>query len=407
MKKRLFYIFALAAIFTGCKSQKNSKQTAIGFYNIEANTQKGIQNVLSDIAEKNDLEVSFFTFNDENNLSDEIKTDNIQLIITEAGYSLKNSLNAVANQKSKARNEQKISTELLSGMTSSMQQSAVIQNGNLTAMPVLINHLELDADISALRSAGYEEILSIKDFNEYAKKQLSRTEAPVLFAAKDYVFYMDLLGALCEAFDGVESYNKAREILESESKADFNAQRLFEKLTKLSDSPLYNSIYFLKTLYKNKLIADASFGIKQENLEIFFKQRDQKLFFTSLSNHRCFKSNIMNAYSSIFVPSNKAAGNRTFTANLTYAIPVTKSAASALLMKELCSEENQEALSRATGLAPASRTCRCPDIQASDVRYWIAATNAPLAGLGHEVYFTNSQLEALFAEINAEIKYGK
>ena len=64
-------------------------------------------------------------------------------------------------------------------------------------------------------------------------------------------------------------------------------------------------------------------------------------------------------------------------------------------------------MSRATGLAPVFAQCRTPDRQADDVRYWVAATNAPLAGLSREVALSKKQKDELAQDLAAKIKFGQ
>ena len=46
-----------------------------------------------------------------------------------------------------------------------------------------------------------------------------------------------------------------------------------------------------------------------------------------------------------------------------------------------------------------------PDQQADDTRYWVAATNAPVAGLGHEANLSAQELSRLADEIRMLIFY--
>ena len=58
---------------------------------------------------------------------------------------------------------------------------------------------------------------------------------------------------------------------------------------------------------------------------------------------------------------------------------------------------------RSSQIEPTSilANCRTPDQQANDARFWIAATNAPLAGLGHEAELSKEDLAKLADEIRA------
>ena len=124
----------------------------------------------------------------------------------------------------------------------------------------------------------------------------------------------------------------------------------------------------------------------------------------SLEDHRAASQKTISRYTSIYFPSEHGANARVFTGKTYYAIPMVKSAKAASLLSEIVTPETQEALSRATGVAPVLAQCRVPDKQADDARYWIAATTVPLPGLSNETYLSKQQKASLAAEIASRVK---
>ena len=88
-----------------------------------------------------------------------------------------------------------------------------------------------------------------------------------------------------------------------------------------------------------------------------------------------------------------------------YAIPVTSNPNASKIAQDFISVDFQESLCRSTGLAPVLRNCRTTDVQASDVRFWIASSSTPNAGLGHETSLTKEQLRQIKNELKANIIY--
>ncbi|MDE7140993.1 MAG: hypothetical protein K2O09_09630, partial [Treponemataceae bacterium] len=76
------------------------------------------------------------------------------------------------------------------------------------------------------------------------------------------------------------------------------------------------------------------------------------------------------------------------------------------LARQLMTADTQENLSHMTGLAPVLAQCPTPDQQADDARYWVAATNAPLAGLSREAALSDAQWQELSAVLARIIRFG-
>ena len=130
-----------------------------------------------------------------------------------------------------------------------------------------------------------------------------------------------------------------------------------------------------------------------------------KAFFTTLSVHRTYDVNAVSRFSTIYLPSKNSADLRHFTATTTYAIPLTNNEKVEYIVEQLVTTETQSNLSQTTGLAPVLANCRTPDQQADDARYWVAATNPPLAGLSREAELTDEEIKALGNEVRALVFY--
>lgn len=390
-------ILILTVIFGLKKSSRKSDLINVGFYNIGAAQEKAFTELLTEISKSENQKIYFYTFNSETAIKDQIQKNHINLILAADGYALENSLPFV-------KNDVDIPYTFTSGMYSSMREAVVTSDGKIKALPLLFDNLEIDINISEFKMSGLERIATWKDIEQLARKIHTEEYAPISFAGADSVFLLDFIGAMGEALEGVDAYNKTAEILkksvsngvESDS---FDAEELYNQLFIVPDAPLPYTFYYLKQLVEKGLISKASREFVQQDINSMANYRKTDIFITTLSAHRTFEGRSLSAFSSIYVPSNRTPDQRAFTATTTYAVPLVSNEKTSFIVEKLIAPEVQESLCRTTGLAPVLSNSRVPDKQSDDARYWIASTTKPLAGLGHEASFTSAQLKQLSSVI--------
>ena len=371
-----------------------SKKFTVAFYNIAEKQRQGITSVIDKIAEKNNISVLYVDYNSEKSLKDELPlTKKPNIVITTSGFALESAID-------KASKSAALSAEVSQGMTSSMR-SAIRQDGDkITAFPILSSHFEADVDLVEFQNSNTKYINTWNDVEKFMREQKRKKESPMIFAGGNPDTFLDLIGAMAESIDGAESYTAAAKII----KENTNPVRAAIKLCDEPDSPLATSVKQLKAWYKLGFIHPGTFSMQQNDVEAFASSRLSSVLFMSLENHREVAQKTISRYTSIYFPSEHGANSRIFTGKTYYAIPLVKSAKNEKILGELISAENQETLSRSTGLAPVLAQCRIPDKQADDARYWIAATAAPLPGLSNETFLTKQQKTAIAAEIASRIK---
>lgn len=375
------------------------KRNTIAIYGLDSQQAEAVKSQLMEISEEKHLGFEVAVLNNEKAISSQLTLSPKTLaVITTAGYGMES---AVKRASKKAG----VSFDLTSEMTSSMRNSTRLNGSKkVAAIPLLSDNLEIDIDTSAFRTSGMEAISTWADITEFSKIQKRRVDFPLAFAGTDGEFFLDLLGGFAEALDGQDSYSKAAEILKTAAGKKFDAAAIANELADNPDSPLITSIRFLKSWYKNGILNENTFSFSKRDINAFVENRLASGFFMTLSDHRNSGKNISN-YSSIYFPSDKAASARTFSSTTIYAVPLKKSKSVEKIVSELVSADGQEKLSRATGFAPVLAHCRTPDKQADDVRYWVAATNPPNAGLGHEAFFTQEHFRQLGKELASRIMY--
>ena len=401
MKKRNLFIgcglglclilIASVAILVAKKQSSQKRTFTVAFYDVDESIKNAISSLIKENNRNDDFEIAFYTISKSEELSEQIKKNRINIIFAPAGYAAKKAV-AVSNINSS------INSEMLNGLFSSARESVITKDTNIRAVPLILDNLEIDIEKSEFRMSGMNSIATWKDIEEFGSIQKNKIDFPFCFAGTDYVFLLDLLGALGEAFDGVDAYNSAAEILSQEALfSSFDAKDTVNKLFINPDAPLPYSFYYLKKLAEKGYISPASEYLKNTDVNSYLQQRVTNLIFTTLSTHRTYDIKAIDRFSTIYVPSEKFPEQRHFTATITYAVPVSneKFDYSNNLIEYLVSTEAQTKLSNMTGLAPVLANCPTPDHQADDARYWIAATSTPLAGLGHEAELSDEQKEQL------------
>lgn len=392
-------ILALCFIIFLCPKSS----TSVAFYGIEENSKNAIQTCIEEWAKENKIKVTFFSLEDSKALKKQpLALKKADLLFTTSGAGVKYA-------KDSSSKKAGFAPQLLNEMTTSMKATAFLNDeGSLVkALPVLAGNFELSIYLSAFKNSGMSSLATWSDFETFLKKQKRTLESPLIFAGADSTTFLDLLGALTEAFDGINEYKKAAEFLNSFAKGKLKTTELAEELCSSYNSPLYTSAKQLSEWYKNGFLGRDCFNLTQKDIRAFMNARLSSAVFMSLSNHRAVDSNTIRAFSSIYLPSETEPGSRAFTAPVIYAVPMEKSSKLTQLAGFLASVQGQEKLSRSSGLAPVFSHCKTPDRQADDVRYWLAATNAPLAGLSREADLSKKQKDEIAKELAAKIRLGK
>ncbi len=389
----------LFLVWAGLSVKSYINPPVIAFYGMEKNTTAKLQQVLTDELQSKNIKHKFVEYDSRETLEKQIKNQNPSIIFTLSGAPVNV---AVKHASSKAA----VSSELLQEMTSTMRQTAVYNKSSkkVKAVPVLCSNLEFDIHTAAFKSTKINGIKTMDDIVKFNNAKKADYTYPVVFAGKDSGLFLDILGALTEALDGPESYKKAAEEIKKSADKKFNAIELADKLAGSYNGSLYSGVNYLKQLRENKLLTNDVFSLSQNDVNVFLKSNLSVTTMMSLEQHRQMETGVASRFSSIYVPSEHTSASRTFTAPVVCAVPLKNNKNINLLINTLTTDKMQETLSRATGLAPANAHCRTPDKQADDARYWIAATNAPFAGLSREADLSKKQKDALAAELISKIR---
>ena len=391
-----------ASICTVCVVKILSKPV-IGFYGIDPATQNAICTVIENWSgEKNGSKFKFKTLDSAKTLESQLFLGTKpELLFTTSGSSVKIAAHSASKNAA-------LTSELLAKMASSFRGAAISgkKNGTVAALPLVCGHFEISVNTTAFRNSGMKAIATWDDIEKFLKIQKKSLSNPLIFAGKDPEVFLDLLGALTEALDGAEEYEKACALIEEAKEKKWKASALAEELCGSYNAPLYTAAKKLSEWFTQGLLSRDCFNLTGKDVNAFLKAKLSSVVFMPLYAHRTVEQDAIKRFSTIYFPSERSPGTRKFTGEIIYGVPQKKNSLNSRLALYLASEAGQEELSRATGLAPVFAQCRTPDRQADDVRYWIAATNTPLAGLSRESDLTQKQKTELAQELAAKIKTG-
>jgi len=392
-KSFLLSILLLSLIFSGCSKNK-TKNLNIGIYGVENSfVCEGLKKSLEELCIQENLKATFFEYDIESPLKEQIGKTKIDLLLSSAGYAASEALKA---------SEYDIPAELTSNMTTSIRQSALGKDNKLYALPLLNDFFKMEINTGLLKKSDDLQINDWDAFLAVSKNLAKEKNNPITFAGKNSREVLDFYGALCEALNGIDSYNEA--VMLMNENATLPMEGLASLLCDSSNSPLATAVAYLKNWNKHNLINKNSFSeFTTNDINTLAERNLNGLVFQNLSSFR--QCNQMKSFDQFFLPSRSKRAERHFTANIIYALKFSKNSKVNTILENLVSGGSQSNLSRNTGLAPVLANAKTPDIQASDARFYVAATSYPLAGLGHESALNAAQLKELADIIKGKIIY--
>ena len=270
---------------------------------------------------------------------------------------------------------------LLDGMPSTTQKTAVIKNEKLCAVPVLYDFYELDVFYPAFEESNIGKIDTWKDMKEFLHLTSNKEFAPLIFSGGEQNALTETFGRLVEAISGTDALINAEEKLYTAFKTGKkeNVTAVLEELSK-DRKILGAALNELKYLQKNQLINKSTLSFVSGDTFYFLNNSLCNSAFLKLSDHRKIDNQIINSYSSVYIPGDEKNSQRSFLAP-TVCCLAAKNKKSVVSTLKMITSSRQASLSKNSGLAPVNASCGTPDKQADDVRFWLAASDGPVMPL--------------------------
>lgn len=249
-----------------------------------------------------------------------------------------------------------ISLECLNDMPNSVRKSAKVEKDFTFSVPLLIDHYEL------------------------ALSRSPSGEHPFLFYGSDNRTLLTLAGSIAESTFGGEA---VMQLASDCALKDVATIPMMQDIAEIIGNAIISGKMSLSML-----------NLVEKEMDIYMQNVTPDAVYMSLSFHRTLPYDAVKKYDATFFPAKHR--DRMLTAPIIYGVPLSsKKRITTVLNGILCnltSYDSQSFLAKESGLAPVHAHATTPDIQGDDVRYWVAATKAPLATLADAAFETDAEL---------------
>ena len=348
----------------------------VSFYGIDLNTQTAIEQIISDMAETENLteKISYNTIDANKELHEKLlkKSD---IIITEHGQTT-----ALI-----AQHATKIDDAIFNNFPQTVKHTGIYKD-QAFAIPLAIDHFEVAYNNAMLKkfNAG-EPIRSINQleaFAQFAKEHEPLSGYPFVVAGGNDKHLFLFISALTEALFGIEEYNTLWTHLQN---ADIES----------ASSILNNVFNYIHTWETDGLIHPEWKHVTNDKVLSFIELEKPAIIFVPLSFHRTIPTDNISAYSASWMPCLQNVSNRSLILPTIIVSPVSENTNAETIVKALANQSIQATISENTKLAPPHSTAQALDKQASDVRLWAAASDKALPSI--ENAFATKEAAASFA----------
>ena len=373
-------IIIFIALFLTVLTVMNKKPNA-AFYGISERNRDAIIKILQKThVRKNGRSEPFniIILDDTQTLENELKKSKKPDILF-----IYNGLNADYALSLVKKRKLRLPASALDGMTSSIRSIMQIEGNSIGAVPLLIDHYEVDVHTKMFKSSGVQNIETWNDIGRFCKTLESSLTSPAFFAGGNDREIINIVGALTESLSGKVAWDSAcKKIIDFNS----NGKNSSAELRELQDW-LANGI-LRRNVYQTQL----------SDIKFFMSGDLSALALLTLSEHRMLEHDIVSQFTSVYYPSAFAGNERHFTAPIIMGIPLSKNKTAHNSLIQMAGNFQSE-LSMTSGLAPVQANAAVPDVQADDVRYWVAASSSPLPSLSDAAFKSEDERAAFAKEL--------
>lgn len=361
------------------------KKDIVYFYDINKSSQKVIEKIILETPTVKKSRIKFEVLDSSvpfSSLIESKKLHKASLIFANNNYDV---LDVVNNPTDfyKKMNVQNLSVEFLDGMPQSIVEHTKNMTLNSTSegdfvkfLPILYDFYQVDVHFPLFQKSNVKNINIWEDLVNSAANSTKNSSSPVLININNQIEYINILGMISEALSSPTEYEIMTKNLYAAYKNGSEAlQTELENLI-TSDSALKKAVDAVNYLISKKFISSTAITFSDDDIQFYVDNQLSLFYFTKLSKHRQIERTIINNYKSIYCPGATTTSTRKFSAPEigVFCVKEKKYTKDVLLnlvrtrQTELCTE---------SGLAPVQKNCIVPDLQADDVRYWLAASNGP------------------------------
>ena len=392
-------IIIFIALFLTVLTVMNKKPNA-AFYGISERNRDAIIKILQKThVRKNGRSEPFniIILDDTQTLENELKKSKKPDILF-----IYNGLNADYALSLVKKRKLRLPASALDGMTSSIRSIMQIEgNSSIGAVPLLIDHYEVDVHTKMFKSSGVQSIETWNDIGRFCKTLESSLTSPAFFAGGNDREIINIVGALTESLSGKVAWDSAcKKIIDFNSNGKNSSAELRELLEKMcgDGGEFYKPVSLLQDWLANGILRRNVYQTQLSDIKFFMSGDLSALALLTLSEHRKLEHAAISQFTSVYYPSDFAGNERHFTAPVIMGIPLSKNKTAHNSLIQMAGKFQNE-LSINTGLAPVQANAAVPDVQADDVRYWVAASSSPLPSLSDAAFKSEDERAAFAKEL--------
>lgn len=378
----IILLFLAIFFFILAFTQRKDK---IYFYNISKESQNVIEKIILETPTVKKQKISFEVLDDSIPLSSLIESKKLHkasLIFANNNFDI---LDIVNNPKkiNKKMNVQNLSVDFLDGMS----QAIIDRTKNLTFnsssnkefvkfLPILYDFYQVDVHFPLFQKSNVKNINIWDNLVTSASNSTKNCSSPILINFNNQVEYINTLGMIAEALSSPTEYEVMSKNLYSAYKKGSEALQIEIENLLSSNSALKKAVDALNYFNNNKLISATASSFSDDDIQFYVDNQLSVFYFTKLSKHRQIDRTIINNYKTIYCPGATPTTTRKFCAPEIGVFCVKEKKYTKDVILNLVKTKQTE-LCTESGLAPVQKNCVVPDIQADDIRYWLAASNGP------------------------------
>jgi len=297
----------------------------------------------------------------------------------------------------------------LAGRLPSTMRRLAATAGKRYGLALQADHFELAFRTKALGAKGIAEPRNLEELRK-AALSLALPEAwPIFVAGGDDLSLLLLVSALVESRGGLEAFKRLEKDLSAkDSFRDVLDATLAED--SISGTTTLRAVLNSLVRWRDEgLLHPEWFRMSAKDISPFMGKGFAPIILMPLSQHRAMSIKELENYASTPFPPVKTTTLRALCAPILVASIVERSPRnkeSIALLSAFISQAGQKKLCDATGLAPAAAAAEALDIQASDARLWVAASQAALPDLGRATRSTGASRRGLAKEIRQYLETG-
>lgn len=377
-------VFVLCFVF-------KEKTITIGFYDIPETTKESFVSLITESfsTEKKSLNISFINIPESQIIKNEKKPSKLfDILIT------KN--NRIASELANTTIDADIKN--INTMPTSIRKTAY-KNKKPYITPLLLDHLEVAYLSSALKNISALEPRSLTTLEETALELKKTYTYPVIIAGKEQYDLILFITAMIESLTGDSGYTYfCDNLTKGVSFTDSLDLQLNEEYT-------FKDILNLLISWKNRgILFPEWYYMTHKDLLAYMEAKQSPIVFMPFSVHRTIPNDIINSYSSLFMPSGLRTSSRSLVAPVICALQTSnKQNSNGIVPSDIISFlsdiKTQTYLSTMTKLSPVNSNCEVQDKQAYDVRLWVASAHRPLNDIASESILTKEDQDLFINEL--------